>query len=159
MAIPSSLPISYSQITGEFGGTSLRTAAANAGLSVPISFSDFAGMSVNEGSGSFTAAFEFGVGVGYQIAVFGTGSCVFPNGKMVTAMYQGLAGNYTEIVVKADDNDNNDSVFKTIQIGDVTLNRTAALWNPNFGGTWTFSGIPLDTITMEVTYTPIFRTS
>ena len=159
MAIPSSLPISYSQITGEFGGTSLRTAAANAGLSVPISFSDFAGMSVNEGSGSFTAAFEFGVGVGYQIAVFGTGSCVFPNGKMVTAMYQGLAGNYTEIVVKADDNDNNDSVFKTIQIGDVTLNRTAALWNPNFGGTWTFSNIPIGTIDVGLTYTPIFRTS
>jgi len=163
MAIPSALPISYSQITTEFGGTSLRTAAANAGLSVPISFSDFAGMSVNEGSGTFIAAFEFGVGTGYQTGLagvqFGTGFCTFPNGKACTAIYQGLGGNYTEIIVKAADAVNNDSVFKTIQIGAVTLNRTAGYWNPNFGGTWTFSDIPQDTIVSGATYTPIFRTT
>ena len=157
--IPATLPISLSQITTEFGGTSLLTAAANAGLSAPTSFGAFAGKSVNEGSGSFTAAYESGVGVGYQVAEFGTGGCVFPNGQTCMAMYQGLSGNYTEIVVKAADAVNNDSVFKTIQIGAVTLTRTAGYWDQNFGGTWTFSGIPQNTIEAGVTYTPIFRTS
>jgi len=158
--VPATFPIKISQITAEFGGNSLLTAAPAAGLSAPVSISSFAGMSVNEGSGTFTATYQFGTGTGYSLAVFGIGGCIFPNGNPCTAIYQGLSSALTTIVVKAMSNANNDSVFKTIKIGAVTLNRISAAYSGGPGsGQWTFSGIPLNTIVDGGVYTPIFRTT
>ena len=152
-----SLPQTYSAIISAFGGTSLLAAGANAGNTAPVSFSDFG----NEGSGSFTAGFGFGFGTGYQVTgtVFGTGNCIFPNGQVCAALYQGLSTSSTTIVVKAIASTNTDAVFKTIYVAGLTLTRTAAVFSASSGGTWTFSGIPAGTIVDGVTYTPIFRTT
>ena len=159
MPIPSALPISYSQITGEFGGTSLLTAAANAGLPAgAVSFSSFAGKSANEGSGSFLAATgSYGTGFSIIFGTFGTWyNAKMPNNVTLQAMYQ----SGTTLFVRSPlSTPNSDSAFSTVTINGITLNRSDASFSAPGYTQWTWSGFPAGTIAAGQTYEPSWKTS
>ena len=160
MPIPSALPISYSQITGEFGGTSLLTAAANAGLPAgAVSFSSFAGKSANEGSGSFLAGYfpDNGTGFSTIYTKFGTYyDLQFPSAVAVQSMYQ-LS---TDMHIRAPMNAyNEDATFHSVTINGVTLNRADAFFNTIGYAQWIWNDVPADTIVDGIAYEPIWRTS
>ena len=157
--IPATLPISLSQITTEFGGTSLRTAANNAGLPAgAVSFSTFAGLSANEGSGSFLAGTgTTGAGFSIIFGTFGTwNSAYMPNSLTLQAMYQSA----TTLTIRAPlGSSNTDATFSTVTINGVTLNRSAAGFSNSGYLQWTWSGFPAGTIVTGQTYEPLWRTA
>ena len=162
MPIPSTLPISYNQITGEFGGASLRTAANNAGLPAgAVSFSSFAGLSPNEGSGTFTAGIGSG-GVGFSTiySKYGTWNDAYmPGSRALQACYN----SQTSITIRCQSfgNANRDLTFSTLRINGVTLNRSDAgfTYNPPFVQ-WSWLGlVPANTLVDGVTYEPIWATA
>ena len=164
--IPSTFPIKISQITAEFGGNSLLTAAPAAGLSAPVSISSFAGMSANEGSGSFRSGYfvdwnAYGFCTVYT--VFGTPySPLFPNGEPVAAIWQGegfpVAANRLTIYAFGTA-PNDDAMFHSVTINGVKRYRADANYIPSAIHIWEWDDVPLGTIVNGVTYEPIWRTS
>jgi hypothetical protein len=162
MAIPAALPISLSQITTEFGGTSLLTAAANAGLPAgAVSFSSFAGLTGNAGSGSFTAGDDPGTtAVGFS-TIFGTygtwNNAYMPGNRTLQSLYQ----QGTQLTIRASffNNANFDSTFSTLKINGVTLNRSAALFTNDGYVQWLWFDVPAGLLVNGSTYTPYWTTA
>ena len=161
------LPATYSTIISDFGGTSLLTAGANIGLSAPVSFSDFE----NEGSGSFTAAFNgLYAGNGFAIIAptFGTSySLAFCNGGAVGGIWQDTNGTrpndftiYGYGSTSGQETPNTDATFYSVNINGVKRYRSQATYS--FTSTrkiWFWNDVPVGTIVVGQNYVPIWRTS
>ena len=162
--IPATFPISYSQITGEFGGTSLRTAANNAGLPAgAVSFSSFAGMNANEGTGTFTAGYydvwDATGYSGYYALIGSENNLKFPSGAECKAFYQSLTDVLT-IWSESQYVPNSDATFHSVIINGVKLIRADATFTIGATyGEWKWKGVPANTIVNGVTYEPNWRTS
>jgi len=156
--IPSTFPISISQITAEFGGNSLLTAAPAAGLSAPVSISSFAGKQINEGSGTFTSAMLppgfTGNGFSTIYVIFGTPhDPKFPNGGAVGGLWQ-VDNQLTLWSVGSS------TPFNNLTINGVKRTRAAARYSfDNPVHQWLWFDVPANTILAGPTYEPIWRTS
>lgn len=159
--IPATFPISLSQITAEFGGNSLLTAAPAAGLSAPVSISSFAGKSANQGSGSFGAGYYSvwnGVGFSIVFVIFGTTQALkFCNGDQVAGFWQ-LNGGGDLTIYAYGTSPNTNALFHNVTINGVKLYRSQAAYSYPTCHQWTWSGVPA-VITNGQNYTPIWRTS
>ena len=165
MAIPSALPISLSQITSEFGGNSLLTAAPAAGLSAPVSISSFAGMSFNEGSGSFDSGYyepwcqPSGGGFSLAFVVFGTSNnLLFCNGGMVAGFWQGTPNSRLTIYGYLTE-PNSNATFHSVTINGVKRYRADANYSLISVHQWVWYDVPVGTIVPGPNYVPIWRTS
>ena len=156
------LPATYSTIISDFGGTSLLTAGANMGFAAPVSFSDFE----NEGSGSFTAAFQQLAGWnGFAIITptFGTSySLAFCNGGAVGGIWQDTNGTRPNdfTIYGYGSTPNTDAAFYSVNINGVKRYRSQATYS--FTSTrkiWFWNDVPVGTIAVGQNYVPIWRTS
>ena len=159
--IPATFPISISQITAEFGGNSLLTAAPNAGLSAPVSISSFAGMNANDGTGTFTAGYydvwDATGYSGYYTLIGSVNNLKFPSGVDCVAFFQSLGDVLT---IWSAGYDNSDATFHSVIINGVKLIRADATFTIGATyGEWKWKGVPANTIVNGVTYEPNWRTS